>query len=79
MLTLNEALRKYAGEDLALADAEGEIAIANTKLGVVTLVRLDATGEYRLTDGGAYTTFTGTKEEMISYLMSNVYQVVEEV
>jgi hypothetical protein len=70
---LKTALRRFALQDLRLSRKKTEICIADTKLGLVQLASIEA-GRFRLTStGGDY--YVGDQEEMIDYLVKNVYDV----
>jgi len=77
-LELNKALREYSQEDMDIAKGEGQVAIAQTLKGLITLKYAEVPFiAYEVTDGFS-TSLTGlmNEEQTIEFLMS-VYDVSE--
>ncbi len=77
-LELNNALREYAIEDMGYAKESGQIAIAQTLKGLITLHQVDAPFEAYQVFNNRNEQLTGvmSEEQMIVWL-SRVYDVSE--
>lgn len=75
---LNEALREYAVEDMAIAKEDGQIAIAQTLKGLINLHVVDGPYEAYQVYNNRNEQLTGvmSEEQMIVWL-SKVYDVSE--
>ena len=75
-MDLEQALKSFANSDLRKARAEGEIAIAQTKLGALALSHVD--GVYTLVKCGMHPeTLAVGKPAVVRPVLMNAYDVVE--